>query len=200
MFSRTRGRVLALLFRQPERSFYATEIVRLAGVGTGSVQRELSRLVDAGLLNSHRVGNQVHYRAANGHPFHEAIMMMVEARAGDGVSPPPSVRVLAAALGRRAQWVYWISRDSSEGPSLVIVAPELDRSELEEHFSPAVAALGSPPRLILLRPDRFKRLLEVGDERLLSLLRSSGQVLVGDDVLRLSLGQHSPSPLLPEKT
>lgn len=63
LFSRTRRRVLGLLYLYPDRSFYANEIVRLAEVGTGSVQRELARLAEAGVITVRAVGNQRHYRA-----------------------------------------------------------------------------------------------------------------------------------------
>ena len=37
LFPSTRGRVLACLFGQPGRSFYATELMRLTGGGSGAV-------------------------------------------------------------------------------------------------------------------------------------------------------------------
>lgn len=63
LFSGTRQRVLGLLFGQPQRSFFATELIALAGAGSGGVQRELQRLADAGLVTVSRVGNQKHYQA-----------------------------------------------------------------------------------------------------------------------------------------
>ena len=63
LFSGTRQRVLGLLFGQPERSFFATELIALAGAGSGGVQRELQRFTDAGLVTVSRVGNQKHYQA-----------------------------------------------------------------------------------------------------------------------------------------
>ena len=36
LFSGTQQRVLGLLFGQPDRSFYATELINMAGVGSGS--------------------------------------------------------------------------------------------------------------------------------------------------------------------
>jgi hypothetical protein len=36
LFSRTQQRVLGLLFGQPDRSFYATELIGLAGGGSGA--------------------------------------------------------------------------------------------------------------------------------------------------------------------
>ena len=63
LFSSTQQRVLAYLFGQPERSFFATELIRLAGGGSGAVQRELARLEDSGLVSVSRLGTQKHYQA-----------------------------------------------------------------------------------------------------------------------------------------
>ena len=63
LFSGVQQRVLALLFGQPERSFYAKELVRLAASGSGAVQRELARLAASGLVTVTSRGNQRHYQA-----------------------------------------------------------------------------------------------------------------------------------------
>jgi predicted nucleotidyltransferase len=63
LFSKTQQRVLGLLFGQPDRSFYATEIIGLVGAGSGAVQRELARLEQSGLVTVHRLGTQKHYQA-----------------------------------------------------------------------------------------------------------------------------------------
>lgn len=63
LFPRGRQRVLAVLFGNPGRSFYANEVIALAKSGTGSVQRELAALSEAGLLTVTKQGNQKHYQA-----------------------------------------------------------------------------------------------------------------------------------------
>ena len=50
LFTTTQQRVLALLFGQPSRSFFASELIELTASGSGAVQRELKRLVSSGLL------------------------------------------------------------------------------------------------------------------------------------------------------
>ncbi|GEM_PF-5860980 len=42
LFSSTTQQVLRILFGQPDRSFYAIEIINLAGSGSGAGQRELA--------------------------------------------------------------------------------------------------------------------------------------------------------------
>ena len=63
LFTKTQQKVLTLLFGQPERAFYANEMIALASSGAGAVQRELQRLTEVGLLKSWRVGNQKFYQA-----------------------------------------------------------------------------------------------------------------------------------------
>jgi len=63
LFPRVRQRVLAVLFGNPGRSFYANEVIALAQSGTGAVQRELAALLDAGLLLMTKRGNQKHFQA-----------------------------------------------------------------------------------------------------------------------------------------
>ncbi len=63
LFSRTQQNLLGLLYRQPAQSFYTNEILRLTGMGVATIKRELDRMVDSGILNMTKIGNQHHYQA-----------------------------------------------------------------------------------------------------------------------------------------
>jgi hypothetical protein len=73
LFTRTQQRVLGLLYGNPARSFYSNEIVRLSGVGIGTVHRELARLLASGLVTAGRIGNQKHYQANRAAPVFEEL-------------------------------------------------------------------------------------------------------------------------------
>ena len=77
LFSKVRQRVLALIFGQPERSFYVSEIMRSVQSGTGAVERELSRLQRSGLVSVEYIGNQKHYRANRESPIFEELRSLV---------------------------------------------------------------------------------------------------------------------------
>jgi predicted nucleotidyltransferase/DNA-binding transcriptional ArsR family regulator len=83
LFSGTQRRVLALLFGDPDRSFYANEIVRAARAGVGSVQRELESLARAGLVTVTRLGNQKHYRANRDSPIFGELRSIIAKVLGD---------------------------------------------------------------------------------------------------------------------
>ena len=77
LFSNVQKRVLGLIFGQPQRSFYTSEIMRNVRSGTGAVERELTRLRDSGLVSVQRIGNQKHYRANADSPIFEELRSLV---------------------------------------------------------------------------------------------------------------------------
>ena len=82
LFSGTKQRVLGLLFGQPSRSFYATELIGLAASGSGAVQRELASLAQSGLVKVTSVGNQKHYQANADSPLFNELCGIVQKTVG----------------------------------------------------------------------------------------------------------------------
>ncbi len=78
LFTTTQQRVLALIFGQPGRSFYASELIERTGSGSGAVQRELKRLASSGLVTVKRIGNQKHYQANPDSPVFEELSSLVK--------------------------------------------------------------------------------------------------------------------------
>ena len=97
LFSTTQQRVLGLLFGQPDRSFFANEIIALAGAGSGAVQRELARLEAAGLVVTSRVGNQKHFQACATSPIYAELVGII--RKTVGIAEP--LRAALAPFARR---------------------------------------------------------------------------------------------------
>lgn len=104
LFSGTQQRVLGLLFGQPERSFYATELINLAGVGSGAVQRELARLAQSGLVTVKAVGNQKHYQANPASPIYNELCGVV--RKTVGLAEPLRAALAPLAQQIKAAFVY----------------------------------------------------------------------------------------------
>jgi DNA-binding transcriptional ArsR family regulator len=77
LFGQTRLRVLGLLFGRPGSRYFLNEIVREAGLGKGTVQRELERLMAAGLIDSRTEGRQRYFRAARESPVFDEIESLV---------------------------------------------------------------------------------------------------------------------------
>lgn len=104
LFSGTQQRVLAWLFGHPGRSFYANELIGLAGAGSGAVQRELARLEASGLVTARAIGNQKHYQANPAAPIYTELCGIVQKTVG---LAEPLRRALAPLADRiRAAFVY----------------------------------------------------------------------------------------------
>lgn len=74
LFTKTQQKVIGLLFQRPDRTFYLNEIVRLAGIGKGTVKRELEKMTAAKLLTVKHIGNQKHYQANSAAPVYNELI------------------------------------------------------------------------------------------------------------------------------
>ena len=165
LFSGTQQRVLGLLFGQPERSFYATELISLAGVGSGAVQRELASLSQSGLVTVKAVGNQKHYQANPASPIYNELCGMV--RKTVGLAEP--LRAALAPLARqiKAAFVYGsIAKKEDTATSdidLMLVSDTLTFGDTILALQAATELLGREVNPnILTQQDFAKRLAEDG--------------------------------------
>jgi DNA-binding transcriptional ArsR family regulator len=69
LFPKTRQAVLSALLLHEQRSWYLHELAAHLGVRPSSLQRELSRLTDAGILRRRRHGNRVFYQVDESCPL-----------------------------------------------------------------------------------------------------------------------------------
>jgi len=69
LFGKTRRRVLGLLLGHPDKAFYFRQIVRQTGAAHGAVQRELTTLTRAGLIQRSVQGRQVYFQANRESPI-----------------------------------------------------------------------------------------------------------------------------------
>jgi len=156
LFTRTQQRVLALLFGQPHRSFYATELIGLAGAESGAVQREIARLSASGLVTLRQVGNQKHYQANPDSPLFSEICSVVRKTVGlveplRAALAPLAPRIEAAFIyGSVAKGEDTVASDID----LLIVAQGVDYAEVYAALESLHAALGRPVNpTVLTRQD-----------------------------------------------
>jgi predicted nucleotidyltransferase len=160
LFSNTQQRVLGLLFGQPDRSFYATELIGLIGAGSGVVQRELTRLERSRLVTVQRVGNQKHYQANRESPIYDELVGI--ARKTVGLAEP--LRDALAPLTSRiaAAFVYGsVAKREDTARSdidLMIVSDEVTYSDLYSALLSINSTLGRVVNpTIFTRSDLAKR-------------------------------------------
>ncbi len=73
LFGTYRGRVLGLLLLHPDQTYHVREIARLTDTSAGTLNRELDKLAQAGLLVREKIGNQLRYAANRQCPVFEEL-------------------------------------------------------------------------------------------------------------------------------
>jgi predicted nucleotidyltransferase len=104
LFTKTQQRVLRVLFGQPDRSFYTSELIRDAGTGSGAAQRELARLEQSCLIVARRIGNQKHYQANAASPLFPELRNIVVKTVGLAEPLRNALKPVASSI--RAAFVY----------------------------------------------------------------------------------------------
>src|SRR5690606_41209675 len=84
--------------------YYATELIALAGSGSGAVQRELASLADSGLVTVRAIGNRKHYQANPESPVFAELCAIV--RKTFGLAEPLREALTPLASQIRAAFVY----------------------------------------------------------------------------------------------
>ena len=144
LFSTIQQRVLAYLFGQPERSFFATELIKLAGGGSGAVQRELARLDDSGLVTVTRVGTQKHYQANPKSPIFADLCAIAQKTVG--LAEPLREALAPLAKDITAAFVFGsVAKRSDSAASdidVLILSDRLDYADVFEALQSAEAKLG----------------------------------------------------------
>jgi len=135
---------LGVLFGRPDRSFYASELIRIAGSGSGAAQRELARLEDSGIVVSRRVGHQRHYQANTDAPLFGELRSIVLKTIGLAEPLRAALKPLSSSI--RAAFVYGsVAKATDHGASdidLLILSDSLSYAEVFGALERATRLLG----------------------------------------------------------
>ncbi len=159
LFTSTQQKVLGLLFGQPDRSFFVTQIMELAKSGRGAVQRELRRLESAGLVSVEMRGNQKHYQANSESPLFDEICSIV--RKTVGLEEPLRTAVESLAGTVRLALVYGSvakrTDTSASDVDVLIVADEVTLEDVYAALSVAEQQLDRKINPTLFTGEEFDR-------------------------------------------
>ena len=159
LFADSQLRVFRWLFGQPERSYHMSELRRLTGLGSASLQRELNRLAAAGLVLSERVGNQRRFQANRTSP----VFGELEALTRKTLGVNAAVREAILALGGRlkAAWIYGsVAKQvdtASSDIDLMLVGVDMPMGDVLACVAPLEAQLGRKINAAVYAPDEFQR-------------------------------------------
>jgi len=183
LFSTVQQRVLGLLFGQPERSFYASELIRLVGAGSGAVQREIARLEQTGLVTMRRSGAQKHYQANRRSPVFSELRNIVRKTVGlaeplrAALSPLKSQITTAFVYGSFAKRKDTAASDID----LMVVSDSLTYGDVFKTLEPFSARLGRTVNPTVYSRAEWAKRLESGNAFVTRVLAQPKLWIVGKE-------------------
>ena len=82
LFAPAQSKIMEWIFGMPARAFHLNELMRLTGLGSASVQREIGRLFAAGLVTDERIGNVRRVQANPSSPVFAELTSLVQKTLG----------------------------------------------------------------------------------------------------------------------
>lgn len=182
LFTATQQRVLALLFGQPDRDFFVTEIIALAGSGRGAVQRELARLAGSGLVVVSRIGNRKYYRANRDSPLFTEICGIVRKTVGVEESIREALEPLRDGLSLALLYGSVVRRTDTAASDidLLLVSDELTLEAIYVALVRVEKQLGRRVNPTVYTPGEFQRRRAAEAGFLMRVLKDRHTVLMGN--------------------
>lgn len=183
LFGGTQQRVLGLLFGQPDRSFYASEVIALARGGSGAVQRELARLAQSELVTVRLSGNQKHYQANPASPVFDELCGIV--RKTMGLAEPMREALAPLAERIKAAFIYGsvAKRQDAAGSDidLMVVSDEVTYADLYERLEAVSQKVGRPVKPTIYTSVELAKRVATGGAFVKRILEQPKIWLKGDE-------------------
>ncbi|MGH8398324.1 MAG: transcriptional regulator [Gammaproteobacteria bacterium] len=184
LFSTTQQRVLGLLFGQPDRSFYAREVIALAGEGgSGAVQRELARLERSRLITSERRGSQKYFQVNRASPLFEELNSI--ALKTFALTEPLRAALKPLKARIKAAFVYGsIAKRQDTASSdidLLIISDAVDYPDVMSALQAATMQFGREVNPSIYSPQEFTRRLREGNAFVTRVMEQPKLWIIGDE-------------------
>ena len=182
LFTDSQARLYVWLFGQPERAYHLSELRRLTGLGSASLQRELNRLATAYLVTAQTVGNLRRFQANPQSPVYAELLALTRKTMG-------TVPVLRNALvplqpNLQSAWVYGsVAKQTDTARSdidVMLVGNDLLLSQVLASLEPAEAQLGRKINPSCYSPSEFERRRAEPDSFVNRVLSQPMLPLIGD--------------------
>jgi hypothetical protein len=159
LFTDSQSRLFPWLFGQPERAYHLNELRRLTGLGSASLQREINRLADAGLVDSQALGNMRRFQANPQSPVFAELVALT--RKTLGTVPVLQDALLTLCPQLQAAWVFGsVAKQTDTARSdidVMLVGTDLLLSKVLASLEPAEAKLGRKINPTCYTPQEFAR-------------------------------------------
>lgn len=173
---------MALLYTNTDESFYLRQAIRAIGLGQGTVQRELTRLTDAGLLVRFVKGRQVYYQANRQSPIFSEMKSLIIKTAGVGDILRAALNdfldriLLAFIYGSMAAKTHKATSDVD-----LMIVGDLSFAEVVAALQPAQEKLSREVNPTVYSVAEFRKKLRTGHHFIKTVIQEPKIFLIGDE-------------------
>lgn len=184
--SKTRVKLLQLFYSNPNRSFYVREITRKIDEQINSVRRELSNLLNVGIITSENTNNKLYYEVNQKYEYYEPLQQIF----GGGVKKltkktiteddePEAPDSGLKAVGHVELVVYTgqFTRDSSAGIDILVVG-EVNRNALQKYVDDLEKQEKKSLKYAVMSLPDFKYRQQIHDRFAVAIENAKKQIIV----------------------
>lgn len=182
LFGEYRKRILGLLLLHPEQGYHVRELARLTNTSAGTLHKELSKLSNAGILQSKKVGNQQHYSANMQCPIFEELASIFRKTSGladviaNALSSAKNQIQLAMVFGSVARGEEQANSDID-----VMVIGDISFGDVVSLLHESQATLRREINPVVYSVDSFKTRVEKNDSFLKEILNKPKLFIIGSE-------------------
>jgi predicted transcriptional regulator len=184
--SKTRLKLLQLFLSNPNRSYYVREITRKIGEQINSVRRELSNLLNIGIIVSETTNNRLYYEVNQKYEFYDPLKTIFGSgsQTSTKVTSKSDRRDDIKALGNVDLLIYTgqFTRDESAGIDLFIVG-NTNAHAVQKFVSELEEKEGKELRYTVMDLDDFKYRQQVKDRFVTNVLAAKKQIVLDNSAL-----------------
>ena len=182
LFGKTRQALLALLYARADEEHLQENLIQLAGLGRGTVQRELEFLARAGVVRRTMRGRQVYFQADAESPIYAELRGLVVKTAGVADALRAALAPLSGRI--RVAFIYGSVAKGAErrGSDVdVMVIGDVSFAEAAEALARAQKAIGREINPSVYAPADFRAKLKAKHHFLRTVLKGGKIYLIGDE-------------------
>ena len=184
--SKTRVKLLHLFLNNPGKAFYVREITRLIDEQINSVRRELSNMLEVGIITSKNTDNKLYYEVNQGYEFFTPFRAIfanqkIAAASSDTKATAEWQKVAQKLAGARVVIAAGALVSGSASKVDLLIVGDVASKKVAALISAAEAAEARELTYATLTYDEFYYRLSVRDRFISDILTNKHEVLVDMD-------------------
>ncbi len=188
--SKTRVKLLYLFLNNPGQPFYVREITRKIGEQINSVRRELSNMINVGIITSDSADNKLYYQVNQRYEYYVALRSIFGSNVSDVLAvnkPTDNTAVedysakLKSIVGIRLAILAGILVEGSTTSVDVLLVGDIAAAKIKSFIKDVEKQEGRDINYSVLSYDEFYYRLSVRDKFITEIINSKHSVVIDKD-------------------